>query len=259
MTTRLRAGFSAVCLTTAGVLLQPSLGDFEQFAAAGTRPLMLPFAWRSLEESNRVGDSGEAFARAQRILDLLPTWADGHAAFAYRFVLATGDSPKDPQERGRSTWLRLQLALAFLEDARPRAGRHEPGLLQMLAFLPEVAQANEPALAPLLAPLGGPAAFADRYLAEAERKFPRPAIREQRTFFAPRIAAGLLAAGDRSGAHAVLVTAIQRSHDVRDQELATEWRQRLDEVVRWLDGDRSVDLTAVRADLRMEVLLPHLR
>jgi hypothetical protein len=128
-----------------------------------------------------------------------------------------------------------------------------------MALLPEVAARSEPELQPLLRQRGGAAAFADKYLAEAERLYPRQAIREQRTFFAPLVAAGLLAAGDRNGARQLLATAIERSRDVRDQELAAEWRAHLESVVRRLDGDRTVDLTAVMADHRMEPLLPHLR
>ncbi|MBL8756676.1 MAG: hypothetical protein JNK15_25495 [Planctomycetes bacterium] len=259
MTTRLSGAIAAVALATSAIALRPSFADLERFAAFGVRPVTLPFAWESLQDSMRHGDAAEAFARAQHVLRLLPTWADGHAAFAYRFVLAPPDNAAPTAERGRRTLQRLELALQWLQDARRFAGRHEPSLLQTMALLPEVAVRLEPALEPLLQARGGAAAFADHYLAEAERLFPRQAIREQRTFYAPRIAAGLLAAGDRAAARQVLATAIERSHSVRDQELAAAWRANLETVVRRLDGDRAVDLAEVQADPRMEPLLPFLR
>jgi hypothetical protein len=245
---------------TAVALVPPDPSALTRFASWTARPLLLPFAWQGLLEAERAGDPGEAFARAQQLMRLVPQWSDGFAAFAYRYVLADhAAAALDDAARGRRAHDRLRLAMAWIESARPHAGRHEPTLLQALAFLPEVAARNEPALAEVLRPEGGAAAIADRWFAEAERLFPSAAAREQRTFFAPPLAAALLAAGRRDGALGVLRTAIDRSRDVREQQLAAEWRERLQEVVRWLDGDRTVDLTAVRADARLEALLPHLR
>lgn len=241
-------------------LVPPDGRDLSEFAAWAARPTILPFAWQSLLEAERAGDPLEAFARAQNLMRLLPQWADGFVAFAYRYVLTddAGASP-DARQRGERARTRLALAMAWMEGARPRAGRHERTLLQALAFLPEVAVREEPALGELLQPAGGAAAIADRYFAAAEQLFPSAAAREQRTFFAPVLASALLAAGNRDSALAVLRTAIERSRDVGDQELAGEWRARLGEATRWLDGDHTVDLAAVRADTRLAPLLPFLR
>lgn len=247
-------------LGTAFALAPPRGDELAEFAAWAARPTLLPFAWHGLVEAERGSDAEEAFARAQDVMRLLPSWADGFCAFAYRYALAAETTPHaDAQERGARAKSRLELAMAWLATARPLAGKHEPAVLQALAFLPEVAVRDEPALAPLLQPQGGAAGIADHWFAELEQRFPRAALREQRTFFAPALAGALLTAGNRDAALAVLQHAIQRSHEVRDQELATEWRSRLQEVVRWLRGDRTVDLAAVRADTRMEPLLPHLR
>ncbi len=247
------------CLLVATALVPPNLRDVTEFAAWIARPLMLPFAWHSLQEANRGGDPLEAFARAQNLLRLLPQWSDGHSAFAYRFALSDDDRSGTDAERGARARTRLDLAMAWMESARERAGKHELDLLQGLAFLPEVAVRREPALAALLQPTGGAIKITDAWLAEAERLFPTAAVREQRTFFAPKLAAGLLAANDPANALEMLAAAIARSHDVRDQALATRWRQRLVEVSRWLAGDRTIDLTAVTADERFAILLPFLR
>jgi hypothetical protein len=244
----------------AALLTAPTAGDYGTFAQWAARPAVLPFAWRGVRAAERHGDPVEAFARARALMRLLPQWADGFAAFAYRYVLApdtaAGETAAARAERVRS---RLLLALAWLDGARAGLGRHEPSLLQAMAFLPEVAARAEPGLAEALRPQGGPAALADRWLAEAEARFPSAAAHEQRTFYAVPLAAGLLAAGDRAGALAVVQTAIERSRQVRDQEVAGPWRERLAVVERALRGEPDVDLRAVLADPRFAALHPHLR
>jgi len=191
---------------------------------------------------------------------LLPGWTDGHIVFAYRFATDGGNLAVPADERAGLALRRLQIALAWLESARAHAGRRELELLQAMAFLPEVAVAQEGGLAELLqqSQKGGAMALADHYLAAAERLGQSPALREQRTFLAPLLCAGYLAAGDRQTAIAVLDAAITRSADVRDRALATEWCARLVEVRSALQGE-PVDLTAVRADARFAALLHHLR
>jgi hypothetical protein len=242
-------------LGAAVLLAPPRPAELVEAARWAVRPAVLPFAWRALEDAERAGDPAEAFARARHLMRLLPGWTDGYMAFAYEYVLAADErAGASPGERAERVLARLELATAWLADARARAGRHEPALLTALAFLPEVAVRHEPALAELLRPRGGAAALADVWLAEAERAFPTAALRERRTFHAPRLAAGLLAAGDRAGAAAVLETAVARSHDVHDRELAAEWRARLELVLRRLRGERAVDLGPVLADERFEPL-----
>jgi hypothetical protein len=245
-------------LSAALLLAPPRPAELVEFARRAVRPALLPFQWHALDEAQRHSDTAEAFARAQNVLRLLPEWADGHAVFAYRFALADSDAGADPAERAQRARARLELALAWMEAARPRAGKHEPMLLQMLAFLPEVAVRQEPALGAMLPP-GGAAAIADRYLDEAERLWPTTAMRERRTFYMVRLAAGLLAAGNRREADTVLATAITRSHAVEDKAAATPWRANLEVVRRWLAGDRTMDLQTVRDDPRLQPLLPYLR
>lgn len=260
MTARVLLSVAAIaCAGLAHVVAPPGWAGLREVAAWCVRPILLPLAWTARDEAAAAGDPSEAFARGQQILQLLPTWTDGHAVFAYRHVLAERDPGATAETRAAAMLRRLQTALAWLEDARRTAGRHEADLLQSMAFLPEVAAMQEPGLAALLQPQGGPWAIADRYLEAAERLQPSAAQREQRTFFLPRLAAGLLAAGDRVRALAVLGAAVARSAEVRDAELAAEWRARLDEVRRVLLGERGVDLTAVHADVRMAPLLPFLR
>ncbi len=245
---------AAGCMALAWVIAPPTPARLQPLAAAFVRPALLPFAWAALGEAQRSGDDAEYFARARQLLDLMPTWTDGHAVFAYRLALGTSTPAGD---HGDAALRRLQLALAWLESARPQAGRREVELLQTMAFLPEVAEQQQPELAERLRPSGGAAALADRYLAAAEQ-IGGPSVREQRTFLAPKLVAGLLAAGERAQARSVIDAAIARSAAVDDRALATEWAQRLDEVRRWLDGE-PVDLAAVHADPRFLPLWPHLR
>ncbi|HEX6810002.1 MAG TPA: hypothetical protein VF384_00140 [Planctomycetota bacterium] len=252
----LLAGAAAACYLAAGLLCPPTSETLREFAAWFARPATLPFAWSALMEARQNGNAVEMFARARQILHLLPTWTDGYSAFACNFALDEGLAAAG-EARTQRAHQRLQVALAWLEDARSSAGRRETELLQTMAFLPELAVRQEPGLAALL-PAGGAAAIADRYLAEAEALAPNAAVREQRTFRGPLLAAGFLEAGDRQRALLVLDTAIANSVHVIDQDLATEWRQRLVEVCRHLRGE-AVDLAAVRDDPRMAPLVPYLR
>ena len=73
-----------------------------------------------------------------------------------------------------------------------------------------------------------------------------------------RYDAAVARAGDRNGALAVLDTAIVRSREVRDQELAATWRDRLTAIRRALAGEPA-DLRAALADPRFAALHPYLR
>jgi len=244
---------------TATALAPLSLADVREFGAWLLRPIALPLAWSAMTEAQRSGDATEAFARGQQVLHLVPRWTDGHAVFAYRHVLDETAIAGDLAERAAAMRRRLVTALAWLDDARATAGRHEVDLLLAMAFLPQVAALQLPALEDHLRENGGSAGLADGYLAAAERLRPSAAIREQRTFFLPRLAAALLGNGARDRAIEVLDTAIRRSDDVRDRDLAAEWRARLEEARRWLSGDHDVDLGAVHADPRFAPLHPWLR
>jgi hypothetical protein len=248
---------AAGCFAGALTLVGPRIDDGREFGSWLARPAVLPFAWGALRAASRVGNSDEVFARAQQLLNLLPTWTDGHAVFASQFVLDGDDLQRSESERVAAAYRRLQIALAWLENARASAGRREIELLQQMAFLPDIAVAREPGLAAVLPP-GGTAAIADHYLAIAEHLGAGPVVRENRTFLAVPYCRGLLDAGDRRGALAVLDAAIARSVDVRDRELATVWSARLDEVRRYLRGE-PIDLTLVQNDPRMAILLPYLR
>lgn len=248
-------GLALGLAATAAALVPPSPAVLAEFGAWAARPAVLPFAWHGLGDAERRGDAGEVFGRAQQILELLPRWVDGQTAFAYRFALAAGGTAEPPM----SALQRLDAALTWLAAARATAGRREADLLQAMAFLPEVAVRQQPGLEALLTRRGGSAGLADACYAELEQRFPSAARTEQRLFFAPILAASLLAAGDLPRARSVLQAAIVRAERARDQALAAPFQQRLLEVLRWLDGDRKLDLTAVRADSRMAPLLPHLR
>ena len=255
----LGTALAAAGLAGAAALAAPTPADVATFAQWAARPAALPFAWRGVRAAERHGDPVEAFVRARSLMRLLPQWADGFAAFAYRYALAADLAEVAPAERADRARARLLLAIAWMDAARADAGRHEPSLLQAMAFLPEVAARGEPGLAAAMRAEGGPAALADRWLAIAEARFPSPEAREQRTFYAVRLAAGLLAAGDRDAAMAVLQTASDRSRAVRDQQLAAAWRAHVDLAIRALRGEPGVDLGPVLADPRFADLHPHLR
>lgn len=252
----LRAPLTLALFGGALAMLPPTGERVREFASWFARPARLPFAWQALEAADRSGDAGEAFARGQQILDLVPSWTVGHAAFAYRYAL-TQDVRGTAAEMAAQAKRRLFVALAWLERAREHAGRREYDLLHSAAFLPRIACRQFPGLEQLLG-TGGAAKITDDYFEAAEQLFPGPEVREQRLFHAPTLAAALLDGGHRMAAIGVLREAIARSPEVRDRQLATEWSARVREVIRWLDGD-AVELDAVFADPRFEPLWPHLR
>lgn len=249
---------SSACLAGSLAVAAPTARDVPELARWIVRPALLPFTWEALGEARRTGNADEMFARAQQLLALLPGWTDGHFVCALQFALDGGERAQAPAARAAAAHQRLLVAMSWLDGARVHAGRREIELLEMMAEVPEWAARAEPGLAERLRPAGGAPAIADRCFAEAERLGAGRAVREMRTFRAIGYCAALLAADDRSSALTVLEVAIERSRDVADQLLATEWRTHLETILRHLRGEPQ-DLTAVRADPRMAPLLPYLR
>ncbi|HEB53288.1 MAG TPA: hypothetical protein ENI87_08550 [bacterium] len=250
-----RSACTVALFAAALAVTPPTATGLREFGRWFVRPARLPFAWQALATATRSGDGREAFARGQQILQLLPSWTDGHAAFAYRYAL-TSDASADRATTARRAEQRLQIALAYLEEARRHASRRELDLLQAGAFLPQVACNQFPGLAERLQPSA--AELTDAWLAEAERVSPSAAVREQRLWFTPRLAAALLGNDDASGAMQVIRTALDQVDGIRERQLAAEWAARLREVLRWLQGDRAISLDAVFADPRFEPLWPFL-
>jgi len=252
----IRAISTLAMIGGAAALLTPCGSKLEAAAAWFARPARLPFAWQALTEAQRGGVAAEAFARGQQILSLLPSWTTGHAAFAYRYVL-TQDTRGAADAVAEQAERRLRVALTWLEQARADAGARELDLLHSAAFLAPIACRQIPGLEARLPP-GGAAAITDACFAEAERRFPSAAVREQRLFHFPTLAAALLDAGQRPAAAALLREAADRALETRDQDLAREWQARVTEVARHLEGEPA-PLDAVFADARFAPLWPHLR
>jgi len=253
-----RPACALALFAASAALLPPTTARVREFASWFARPATLPFSWRALQEAATAGDAEEAFARGQRIMQLLPQWVEGHCAFAFRYALTEDDSVTAEQAAAAAE-RRLHVALAQIAQARAFAGDREPDLLQSSALLIDIACRRFEGLAERLQARGGAMVLADRYLAEAERLFPSAALREQRTFRTPLLAAALLQAGRTRDAIDVLRAAIDRAAEVRDRQLATEWAARLQEAIGWLSGDRTVDRTEIFADRRLAPLWPHLR
>jgi len=249
--------------STAGLLVGDArLDHLAGWCAAATRPLLLPFLWRTLAEAQRSGNPAEAFAKAQQLLALLPGWVDGHTVFAYRYALDGGDGDDTGAARVLAAKARLDAALALLEAARPLCGARESELLFAMGFLVELMARNEPGLEAVLAadPGAGPSAVIfDRYLSEAERVGAAASVREYHTFLVPGLAAALLRSGDTAGADAVLTRAIERCAAIRDRALGEQWRATLLAVRDHLRGGTVQDRSALLQDQRLAPLHSFLR
>ena len=255
----------------------PSLQAPRELARALARPLVLPFLWRGLADAEQRSDAAEAFADSRLVLAWLPEWADGRVLFACRHALE-GDEEllaeplrtERALERLAASWAFLQqekqqaLAMAAGSAAPERWQRTARELLSGMAFLVELAARRDPSLAAALAApgsvLGGDAAtVADRCLAEAEALGAGPALREQRLFAVPRLAAAFLSRGERRQAVELLELGIRRLDEVRDKDVAAAWRVLLLPVAAYLKGERDEVPPEVLADERVGVLLPFLR
>lgn len=255
----LRTACTLVLFAGAVALLPPPLEGLREFGSWCLRPARLPFAWQAMQEATDKGDAREAFARGQQIMQLVPSWSDGHSAMVFRYVL-THDDSEDANHVAAAAEKRLYAGLARLEAARQYAGRREYGLLFAAANLADIACGHFPGLAERLQQrrAGGAAAIANHYFELAERLFPSAAVHEQKLWYAPTLAAAMLTCGARTAAVDILVRAIAQAPDIRNQELASDWADRLREVVARLRGDRTVNLDKVFADLRFEMLQPFL-
>lgn len=270
----------AACLAcwAAGVhVAGASLQAPRELARTAVRPLVLPFLWRGLADAEQHGDAAEAFADSRLVLAWLPDWADGRVLFACRYALEGGEEQLAEPLRTERALERLAAAWAFLQAEKQQALTTAAGsaaperwrrtareLLSGMAFLVELAARRDPGLgAALAAPgsmLGGDAALvADRCLAEAEALGAGPALREQRLFAMPRLAAAFLSRGERRQAVELLDVGIRRLDEVRDKDVAAAWRGLLLPVAAYLKGERDEVPPEVLADERVGVLLPFLR
>ncbi len=222
-----------------------------------SRPIALPFLWRALADASRNGDPFEAFVKARSLLATLPEWTDGHAVFAYRFVLDGGNRAAAADDAARATADRLQLGLELLETAIARNPAQQVDTLSAMAWLIELAVRRQPALAPLLR--CDPALLADAYLVRAEALGAGRMVRETRLFGLPKLLAALLAAGDEARALELLAEGQRRCAEIPEPDLRADWQQKLLGVHRALRGDPTVDREALLADDRLQPLAPFLR
>lgn len=256
----LRSACTLVLFAGAVAMLPPTADAVREFGSWCLRPARLPFAWQAMISAREDGDAREVFARGQQILQLVPSWTDGHAAFVYNYV-ATQDYSLEPDAVTAAVEERLHAGLAMLEDARRFAGRREASLLHFAAYMPDMLCNRFPDLREHMrrGDRGSASVIANRYFAEIERLFPTAATREQLLWHVPAFAASQLATGNLPMALDAIDTAITKAPEIRNQELATEWRERLVEVARYLRGATTVDLSQVFEDQRFDALWPYLR
>lgn len=243
-------------------LARPDAGAAVDAARAIVRPVTLPFAFAALQNATTAGDAEETFARAQQLLDQLPTWSDGHLLFAWRFALDGGEVLADPAVQAAAALRRLRIALAWLELARQRSPRHGAELLASMAFLVEMSAERNAALADLLRTGEGrpPAVIADEYLARAEAESgSHVTVKQRRLFFTPILVADLLRAGDSGRAREVVQRAITGTAALEDPAEAADWRNSLQRLDRRLAGDRSIRNEDLASDPRLLPVLPWLR
>lgn len=259
---QLRSAYTIILFAGAVAILPPTAEGLREFGTWCLRPGRLPFAWKSMQDASKKGDAKEVFARGQQILQLVPSWTDGHSAMVYNYVL-THDVSEDQAATAAAAEKRLLTGIQRLEDARQFADGREYDLLHTAAFLPSVACQQFPGLSERLmarpGQTGGAAAISDYYLGLAAQLYPTPAKKEQQLWHTPKLAAALLECDAAPAAFAVLDRAISQAPEIRDRELATEWGQRLQEVVARLRGDGDMDISKVFEDRRFEMLWPFLR
>jgi tetratricopeptide (TPR) repeat protein len=266
---RLMLGRRAACLcaSAAAFALSLRVGGFEpgqvvDFARNLVRPVTLPLQWRALAAATADGNPAEVFAQAQSLLRMLPTWADGHIVFAFRYALDGAAQQRAADAAAGAALARLRVALAFCEEAIAADPRHRQDLLVAMGFLVELAAEQQPGLAEQLrggSAAGDPAAIADRYLERAEAAGGNFDVGEMRIFAAPRLCAAFLREGERDRAIAVLDRTLARIPEVKDRQLATEWQTTLTAVRRILTGDRSEPVAPLLEDPRLAPIHSFLR
>ena len=120
---QLRSAYTIILFAGAVAILPPTAEGLREFGTWCLRPGRLPFAWKSMQDASKKGDAKEVFARGQQILQLVPSWTDGHSAMVYNYVL-THDVSEDQAATAAAAEKRLLTGIQRLEDARQfAAGR----------------------------------------------------------------------------------------------------------------------------------------
>jgi len=239
-------------------------GQLTSWGANFSRPAVLPFLWRGVDEATRSGDAAETLAQARLLLAAIPSWVDGYLVFSYQFALDGGDRIQGPARTAQASLERLQLALALLDQGRRNCPKRAVELLGSMAFLVEIMARNVPGLAALMSEQGGrgPSAVADGLLAEAEAledASGSQSARMQRLFLVPRLCAALLRGDSPTQAVRLLDTAIARCGILVDRELGEEWEHLLTELKRCILDDPAADPAVLLDDPRFEPLYPFLQ
>lgn len=250
----LALGWLGAVAVAEGAPREPAL-----LARAAARPLLLPVLWSSLAATAHEGSPAAYAAQGRWLLDLLPRWTDGHIHFAAKLAFDASLQADGPER----AFALLLAGLDLLEQALPRDPDGADRLLGAMASLVAIRTEQDPQLAELWRARfdQDPSDAADALLARAIEALPpqdvaRVLLGERRAWLSLRLIAGALRTGDRVRARALVDEARRRFAAARDAANAAEWLASLALVARALDGDPTLDPALLRADPRLQDLVP---
>ena len=248
----------ASCLLFAGARMvsTPAERTLTELGRPLAGPLVLPFLWKSLADSYDRSPE-EAVARGRILLELLPSWVDGHIYLAQSLAFAGDGEPGRDLDR-------ILAALALLDEARQRWPAGALDFLLTEAFVAEFRVAASAELAAEFRTHTGRDALdtARGYLELAEQLSPAPSIRLRQAFLTEKMAGLALRRGDlvraRAATEAALqqfdrvIAALHRRGNAPSADNAEAHRRALARLGDYLQGDASISVDTLLADPYLE-------
>lgn len=230
-------------------------------------PVMLPFLWGGLVDAIRQGTPEEIVGRGRLVLQLMPTWVDGHLYLAQKMAFEASRRATSVDE----ALDRLLAALALLEEAGQLCPDHRLEFTLAQAFLVELRCTDQPELGAAHRRRLGvePLEAAARYLERAERVSQGRHVRAARAYLTKRLIGPALRDGDQARALETLDLAARLLEDVASElraadrltaaENAATHQRALMRLRGYLNGQPEIGLDSLLADPYLDEVTRSLR
>lgn len=249
----------AAALMLGGAWLRPPSQSLPTQGRHLVRPLVLPFLWRGLQDTQRWGSIDEYVAKGRNLMRFVPEWRTGHVHLANQLAYEGVREAVDPE----AAVDRLAAGIQLLEAAMKRHPEGTETYLKAIVAFLYVQNRNHPAVADAFARrLGNPLKLAESYWRRIPRLDQSAFLQDEIPFL---IIEGiphtiLLARPNwRTASRRDIRTAIALLAKIRNRKLAAQWHQSLTNLDSYLARSDDISLADLAKDPRLRKIVEAIR